>query len=391
MKKSFNIAIALMVGAAGMFTACNESFEDVENRVYDEGYAPTSTMFLGQVDEATQTLSCRLASPAPHDTYIKYGVNEKMVEIYNAANGTDAVILPAENYEWIESTVLVKEGKINSSKAEIKFFNLNDLDDTFTYVLPVLIEGSPVGVLENYRTVYYLFRAGSLINVAGNLTHTCLTFVNEGQTPELGNLEQMTFECLIYPYQFTNTLSTLMGIEGGFLFRIGDAGIPSNQLQLASSPNATDPAWKFDTNKWTFLTVTFDGTTGDVNVYFNGVKKGDTQYAGRRTVNWNVKSDDRACYIGYAYDTNRDFQGLISQVRVWNKILTLDEINARNHFYTVPVDSEGLVFYAKFDEGSGTLVHDYANGYDMSTPATYPGKSEAPEKLGWQEVSLPEK
>lgn len=390
MKKSFNIAIALLVGAAGVFTACNENFEDVENRVYDEGIVPVTTTFLGQVNEATQKLSCRLAAPAEQDTYIQYGVDEKMVEVYNAANGTSAVILPAQNYEWVNSTVLVEKGKIKSSVAEIKFFNLDDLDDTQMYVLPVLVENSPISVLENYRTVYYLFRAGAIINVAANLTGTCLTFNNEGQTPQLSGLEQMTFECMLYPYQFTNTLSTLMGIEGSFLFRIGDAGIPSNQLQLASSPNASDPAWKFDTNKWTFLTVTYDGTTGDVNVYFNGVKKGDTQYAGRRTINWNVKSDDRACYIGYAYDTNRDFQGLISQVRVWNKILTTEEINAKNHFYTVPADSEGLVFYAKFDEGSGSLVHDYANGYDMSTPATYPGKSNAPGKLGWQEVSLPE-
>ncbi|MDE7410878.1 MAG: DUF1735 and LamG domain-containing protein [Paramuribaculum sp.] len=390
MKKSFNIAIALMVGAAGMFTACNENFEDVENRVYDEGIIPTTTMFLGQVDEATQTLSCRLASPATHDVYIKYGVNEDMVDVYNAANGTSAMVLPVENYEWIESTVVVEAGKINSSKAEIKFFNLDALDDTHMYVLPVLIEDSPLEVLENYRTVYYVFRAGAIINVAGNLTGTCLTFVNEGQTPELGGLQQFTFECMLYPYQFTNTLSTLMGIEGSSLFRIGDAGIPSNQLQIATgSGNTTDAAWKFDTNKWTFLTVTFDGTTGNVNVYFNGVKKGDTQKSSYRTFNWNVKSDDRACYIGYAYDTNRDFQGLMSQVRVWNKILTLEEINAKNHFYTVPADSEGLVFYAKFDEGSGSLVHDYANGYDMSTPATYPGKSNAPGKLGWQEVSLP--
>ncbi len=391
MKKLYSIAIALFVTGAGIFTACNDDVENVGNHVYVTTFTPVQTIALdGKANELTRTLSCRLTTPLEVESFVTYGVNPELLVAYNKIYGENAEVLPAKFYEWVNPTAVIAVNHVESSEATIKFVNLDELNSDIVHVLPVVIEDAPAGVLENYRTVYYVFRGAALINVAGDLTGTCLTFVNEGQTPQLSGLEQMTFECMLYPYQFTNTLSTLMGIEGSFLFRIGDAGIPSNQLQLASSPNASDPAWKFDTNKWTFLTVTYDGTTGDVNVYFNGVKKGDTQYAGRRTINWNVKSDDRACYIGYAYDTNRDFQGLISQVRVWNKILTTEEINAKNHFYTVPADSEGLVFYAKFDEGSGSLVHDYANGYDMSTPATYPGKSNAPGKLGWQEVSLPE-
>ena len=77
-----------------------------------------------------------------------------------------------------------------------------------------------------------------------------------------GSLSQITVEALLYPYDFPNMLATVMGIEGGFLVRIGDAGIPANRLQLATpNGNLTDAAWEFDTNTWTFMTLTYDCAT----------------------------------------------------------------------------------------------------------------------------------
>ena len=50
-------------------------------------------------------------------------------------------------------------------------------------------------------------------------------------------------------------------------------------------------------------------------------------------------------YLGRSYANNRDFCGLMSEVRVWNRALSAAEINAENHFYTVDPNSEGLVAY----------------------------------------------
>jgi len=393
MKKSlYFLTAALMTVGSGLFQACQTDYENVDNKVYVENYNPVNTVYLdGSFTETTCTLSCRLALEAPEETYITYGASPELVELYNETYSADALLLPAEYYEFTKPTVIVKAGDIKSSKAEITFKKLDELNKDLIYVLPVSVVESPVGVLGNYRTVYYVFRDASLINVVGSTTGTYLSFENPNQQPELANLTQMTFECLIYPYDFDNMLSTLMGVEDSFLFRIGDAGIPSNQLNIGGR-GATDPAWRFDTGKWTFLTVTYDSSTGNTNVYFNGVKKGSTQNAGTSAVNWNKSdADPRGCYIGYSYEIDRDFHGLMSQVRVWNRILTEEEINESNHFYRVPDDAEGLVFYAKFDEGAGNVVHDYANGYTMVVPKTYPQKTEVPGDLGWESVSLPEK
>ena len=55
-------------------------------------------------------------------------------------------------------------------------------------------------------------------------------------------------EALIRARNFDRKISTVMGIEGYFLIRIGDAGFPPNQIQIATSdgnfPNA-------DSNKGT--------------------------------------------------------------------------------------------------------------------------------------------
>lgn len=393
MRKSIYL-VGLATMAALMVTGCQDSYENVadkSNRIYNTNPDPvTTTLLEGEFDEITKTLSVNIAQPVDYDVNITYAAQpEKLVE-YNFIYG-GAQLLPEANYSMTVTQATIPAGAISSTSAEVTFTGLLDLDNSQIYVLPVSIVSSNVEVLKSRETTFFVFRGASLINVVGNMTGTCMRFVNEGQTPMLSGMREMTFEVLVRPDAFTNTLSTLIGIEGGFLFRIGDAGIPSNQIQLAtSSGNVSDSNWALDVNKWTFITITVDLVNREVNCYFNGAKKGSTQsisYSG--PINWNVVSSDRACYIGYAYDTNRDFQGDMSQMRVWNRILTTAEINEPNHFYRVSTDAEGLVAYWKFDEGSGNTVHDYANGYDMYVPATYPGKETAPGDIKWNVVSLP--
>lgn len=382
----------MLVASAGLFTGCQDDYENVadDNKIWDPTVDRVSlTLLDGKYNEVTRELSVSMAQPESRDVNITYGVTTEKLDEYKTIYGGTPVLLPAENYSMEEPTAVIEAGAVKSSKVSITFTGLLDLDDTQVYVLPVSIVSSSVPVVASRNTTYFVFRGAALINTVGNMTGTCLRFVNEGQTPMLGNLRKLTFEALLRPEDFSNQLSTLIGIEGRWLIRIGDAGVPSNQIQVAASPNVTDPAWQLEIGKWTFVTLTFDGDTGDVEVYFNGVKKGSTQRSGSTTVNWNVSSSDRACYIGYAYDTNRDFKGDMSEVRIWNRVLTPADLAARNHFYRVDPTAEGLVAYWKFDEGAGNYIHDYANGYDMYVPATYPGKSSQPGDIKWNAVTLP--
>jgi hypothetical protein len=57
-------------------------------------------------------------------------------------------------------------------------------------------------------------------------------------------------------------------------------------------------------------------------------------------------------------DRNSFLQGALSQVRIWNRAITEDEIAALHDLQAVPPD--GLVAEYRLDEGSGTVAHDTA-------------------------------
>ena len=79
-------------------------------------------------------------------------------------------------------------------------------------------------------------------------------------------------EILFKANSFPNTLNTLMGIESNYLLRIGDATIPNNQLQVATSVNnCTSADLQLESGKWYHVAVAFN--KGNVKVYINGVEK----------------------------------------------------------------------------------------------------------------------
>jgi hypothetical protein len=107
------------------------------------------------------------------------------------------------------------------------------------------------------------------------------------------------------------------------------------------------------------------------------------------TANWGAldlgktKTDEgNGFWIGHSYNRDRWFDGEMSECRIWNKVLTQEEINAKNHFYQVEPGAEGLVAYWKFDEGVGTSIADYSGNENHAT---------AVESLTWTAVELPAK
>lgn len=79
------------------------------------------------------------------------------------------------------------------------------------------------------------------------------------------------------------------------------------------------------------MAVTFE--SGSVKVYLDGAEKCSGN-VGTSSVNFGVKHSDesdgkpRCFWIGYSYASDRYFDGQISEVRIWNKALTPEEINA---------------------------------------------------------------
>ncbi len=183
------------------------------------------------------------------------------------------------------------------------------------------------------------------------------------------NVNSWTMEALINVQEARNTgtLSSIMGIEDCCLLRMGDASIPWNQLQVAfTGGNVTSSSLKLeDLNRWYHVAVVYDYDTRTISIYIDG-KKMHSEKTTDRSQNFakayqgSEASWNRAFWIGYSYTSERYFPGYMSEMRIWNKPLSEEEINATNHFYQVEPTSEGLVGYWKLDDASGYIVKDYS-------------------------------
>lgn len=381
MKINSYISAALIV-ACGAFTACDESFETVETRVMNSAaLTPASVLMDGQTETSTQTFNLTLVKPYDEAVDVVFGIDASMVKVYNECYGEQAVMLPEENYELTEPVATFKPKSVVSSDVVVEVKNITALDRNTVYVLPVTVQKSTVPVFADQKTRYIVVRGAALINVVCDMTENFAGFDLTGSLsfPSLAGLSDFTIQMLVNVDEFGGSeagIQSLIGCEGYFLLRLGDSE-PIDHIQLATSyGNVSDESWTFKAKQWTRLSFTFSSSTGEATMFIDGAKKATKVSSFKQSVNWNRPD----LYIGKSYSNNRYLKGCVSEVRVWNRILSDSEIANADQAYNVSPESEGLVSYWKFNEGAGTLIHDYANGYDMVM-------DKAPK---WVPVTLPE-
>lgn len=390
----------LVLAGAGMLASCQDDKESFDNKIYNTTAQIGSIFVEEEADSYTRTLQAELAMPSATDVTFTYSVDAAGVAWYNTAYTATAELLPTDYYEIPDPEVTIPAGEIRSSEVEVRFKSLLTLDKTKVYVLPVTIQGANIATLASRRTVYFVVKEASLVNVVANLRDNSVCIPKWNNAGPLQSLSQMTVEALVKVDAFADgrgsNISTLMGVEGHFLLRFGDTA-PNNQLQVVGRPTGTtsdekltSSDWTVKTGEWTHIAVTYDRWTNEVNVYINGVKKTPQTFTRfTETVNWGRTFEtetetDRSFWIGYSYADDRYLDGDIAEVRVWNKILSEEEINATNHFYKIydPETNYNLVAYWKFNDGKGATITDYSsNGNDAT----------ATKVLTWNTVELPAK
>lgn len=250
-------------------------------------------------------------------------------------------------------------------------------------------------------TVLLMFsqKPKGVITTAVNMTGTRAWPAWNDPAP-VTNMKAFTLEALVNPtvVRYSGSLSTIMGIEGKFLVRLGDVGIPWYQVQVCWDSGKSgywgniegklsNSNMKVNLNEWTHIAVTFG--EGTVKVFINGEEKGSTTTNVPASVNFGITHNDeqapqgqqitRCFWVGYSYESTRDFQGMMSELRIWNRVLTADELANEARRYSVDPKSEGLVTYWKCDEGQGDVIKDYTSyRNDLAS-----------DGLKWEPVSLP--
>lgn len=250
-------------------------------------------------------------------------------------------------------------------------------------------------------TVLLMFsqKPKGVITTAVNMTRTRAWPAWNDPAP-VTNMKAFTLEALVNPtvVRYSGSLSTIMGIEGKFLVRLGDVGIPWYQVQVCWDSGKSgywgniegklsNSNMKVNLNEWTHIAVTFG--EGTVKVFINGEEKGSTTTDVPASVNFGITHNDeqapqgqqitRCFWVGYSYESTRDFQGMMSELRIWNRVLTADELANEARRYSVDPKSEGLVTYWKCDEGQGDVIKDHTSyRNDLAS-----------DGLKWEPVSLP--
>ena len=108
-------------------------------------------------------------------------------------------------------------------------------------------------------------------------------------------------------------------------------------------------------NTWSHVQVTINGS--DINIYVNGEFDSNHTYT--------VTYGNQTAYIGTTTTSLYPFQGIIKDVRIFERILNQTEIT--NSMYTELVgDETGLVQYYKLNEGAGTTANDQTGNYNGS-------------------------
>ena len=374
---------SLLIGAFAV-SSCQSDMENFDNKAYINASSKVSTILVkGSITNDERTIEAALAKKETKDINITYKVDTLLTKRYNETYYDHAVVLPKGHYEMPEPTTVIKAGSVRSRGVTVKFTKLDKLDRDVVYVLPVTIANANIDLLESSRTTYFVFKGAALINVVADMEANNLHIDNWTKPEVVNNMSAVTLEALIRSRNYDRLISTVMGIEGYFLIRLGDAGFPSNQIQVATT-NGNFPEANSNkglpTNEWVHVAITYDSKSNDLKRLVNGKVQSETKKS-LGTISLGKDGKD-GFYIGRSYEDSRFLAGEFSECRIWNRALTADEIASPNHFYEVDPKSDGLVAYWRCNEGVGSSVKDETgNGNNLT----------AKNPIKWTAVSLPAK
>ena len=395
---------------------CSKQDGSFENKMFIKADSYRSEVRVA-TDEGVKTLkrnlSVAIAQPLENDIDVKVVKSPELLETYRKAwYEPTAELLPDENCNLEGLSTVLRGGDVASKDIELTFTGLDKLDYSKVYVLPVTIVSDGVAMLERAKTMYYVVKEASLVNYVADLKSNRSWPVWDNWD-KVKNLEAFTMEALINCHAFNNEskILTVMGVEDHFLVRIGDVTIPANQIQIACAykdveggstlrADLTDPSLQLKVDRWYHLAVTFN--KGYIKVYLDGRLRAEKDLTNIGTVvrdgvqipiefkavDFSAPHSDesdgkpRCFWIGYSYDSKRCLDGMIAEARLWNKVLSAEEINAPNHFYKLyPSDiNASLLAYWKFDDAAGKAVKDYS---------IYGNNLSSDHDILWRPVSLP--
>lgn len=242
-----------------------------------------------------------------------------------------------------------------------------------------------VDLLDSRSTVYFVARQGAMINVVANIAWMNFPVSwSADAKPLVSGMKQVTIEALLRAptgptaavtpsARYSVSKATSSCVSAMPTVRATSSSWPRDPANGGNWP-AANAAPGLPVNEWVHIAVVWDAVNGERIYYQNGkqVAYSNQKMSGSVTLTGN-------CYVGKSYNEERYIPGEISELRVWSVARTPEQI--AGNMYGVSPESEGLVAYWKFNEGSGSTIIDHANGTNLSAVGGTPT---------WIPVTLPE-
>ena len=198
----------------------------------------------------------------------------------------------------------------------------------------------------------------------------CLTFdgtndyVDAGGNSSFDLQNALTIEAWIYPYSVAVTGSIAGNIDAAgdkaqYLFRTTNTGYLNFYQSDTNSLTMTGTSQPITVNAWQHIVVVRTSTTGTITLYRNGIADANI---GNSTVLQIPQDNERGnTTIGrFGSASGQYFNGLIDEVRVYNRALSAEEI--RYHY-----NRGGPVAQWSFNEGEGRTAYDSTDNNNDGT------------------------
>ena len=365
MKRIFTLlCLCTLVFSTGFFlTSCKE--EDEEAKIEVE----FTTVSKGSDEGDTIKVQLRLKSPAIKTEYVTLSVTSS-----NAVFGVDYGI---DNLLELKEHFTIKVSK-DSSSASFSFISLEDFEDESMEDVKIEIDEMSGGLIlgsQNTCTV-------SIVNAANySVNNRTILFDGVDDYIDLGNIYDnvtlpLTISAWIWldPNALPGTIPIFDSQDGlakynGFNFLTSTASIAGVQYGDGLGENnsvyrrAKSAIFSPVAGRWVNFTAVMKSAI-DMSIYFNGVDVGGT-YAGESNLPMSSNSPTEVAKIGYLSQNGvvYRFKGKIDELKIWNRALSLEEIQ-KTIFTKSPSSSEqGLIGYWDFDEPTGATVLDHSSNH----------------------------
>ena len=336
-----------------------DGYDAIENGVFISNLASTKIDSVRVTDELEKTICPSLAEAISEDVVVSLTVDEDYMATYNHNQNKSYIMLPDSLYEISVNSVVIKAGDMVSEELfNILIKSVANIADFGDYVLPLSIssEGGSVTTIGGYDKLLLHISSPLVINYPrfGSTPKTFYEFAKED------GIGFITGGALTVEYNVAHSeFNKAFGQTGDPLWytpwlkyycTFGDKDRYPYNLRLGVYGDTYKGDFVFNDNEWYHIAIV--NTTYDAKLYING------ELEATLTTDREVLVETFKIYLNGAKLGANGLRAL-SEYRIWNTERTQQELV--DNRWSVPVDTEGLQFYWKMNEGEGTILHESAH------------------------------